>query len=151
MSWSRRHLLAALALGGCGFAPVYGPDGAAARGQIALRTPQTVAGYHLLTQLEERLGAPNAARYVLEMDLTVTQSTSLVGADTRPHQITLTGLSRWTLREGDTVLATGTLRHITSYIASGTTVATEAAHDDALARLARGVADRVTPRIWAAL
>lgn len=142
MSWSRRGALIGLAaLAGCGFAPVHQ---ARARGQIAFRVPQTPEGFALLERLEERFGAPQSPRYHLEVTLSVSDD-SIRAA----HHRTLTGQAHWTL--SGAAQARGSLHHSASYLTNGTTVSGEAARRDAQIRLARGLADRITPAIWAAL
>ena len=63
MWWSdRRSLLLALPLlaAGCGFTPVYGPDGIGTtlRGAIIADAPDSQEAYMLVRRLEEKLGRP---------------------------------------------------------------------------------------------
>ncbi|PIE09796.1 MAG: hypothetical protein CSA72_10825 [Rhodobacterales bacterium] len=152
MSWSRRHiLLAPLALTACGFSPVLGPGSAAPRGAFALKTPETPLGFALLGRLEDRLGPPDAPRYLLSVRIDLDEATSVVTDDQETQRYTLVGRAHWTLSESGTERATGTVDSFASYSASGTTVATESARDDAEERLATGLADRIVTRVWATL
>lgn len=72
--WSRRAALAALAaLPACGFAPVYGPSGAARglSGRIAVDPPRDEGGYLFVRAVESRIGRAADPAYRLAADLSV--------------------------------------------------------------------------------
>lgn len=142
----RGLLLATLALAACGFAPVHGPGGFA-RGAFAIAAPETPMGYALLSRLEARLGTPRAPRYVLSVTLDVDETTSVVTEDQATQRYSLAGIAEWSLQEAGTQIAAGQVDSFTSFSASGTTVATEAARADAQQRLADGLADRIVTRL----
>lgn len=140
----RAALLGALALGACGFVPVYGPDGsgAALRNKIAVETPTSVAGFRLGTALIERFGPTADAQYVLTVALSETRSAAaqtIVGDTTR---FDLTGIAGWSLADlAGAVVAQGEAQTFTSYSATGSTVATQTAERDARERLSLALAD----------
>jgi LPS-assembly lipoprotein len=141
-------LLGVSALGGCGFAPVYGPEGggSALQGAVALVEPRNEAGYHFNRRFEERLGRGGAgARYSLGLRLQSDEqdmgSTS-AGNTTRYRLI---GRAFYTLVEtgsGETLLE-GRTNAFTGYSTTGSTVATRAAKADAQRRLMVLLADQV--------
>ncbi|MFO7853742.1 MAG: LPS assembly lipoprotein LptE [Paracoccaceae bacterium] len=153
----RRRLLAlsaAALAAGCGFAPVYGPEGAgrALQGQVAMPTPETRTDYHFTRRLEERLGRADAPRYRLEAPLTVTREGLGATADGRTSRYQLLGRAHWRLLRADAAeeaapLAEGRVTGFTGYSASGSTLATRAARRDAEERLASLLADRLVERL----
>lgn len=152
--WSRRQsLLGLMALGGCGFAPLYG-EGSAANaltGTIAYQTPSTVAGFRLRARLEERLGRTTAQQYTLAVTLTIERDSVAISEEGDITRFTLPGTANYALRDSNgRAVAQGTVNSFTSYSATGTTVATEAAAEDAEARLAVILADLITTRLIAA-
>lgn len=144
----RLTLLGLLALVGCGFAPVYGDDNAL-RGRIGFDTGNTVAGFRLRERLEQRLGVADAPAYVLRAQITE-QSRSLAittsGDNTRFNVV---GTVAWVLTHATTgaVIAEGGHETFTSYSATGSTTATQAAETDATARLSVALADMIVTRL----
>ncbi len=147
-SFNRRSiLLLPLALVGCGFTPVYGPNGPAQglQGSIRVADPSDKNAFDLVERLEERLGRPNADRF----DLTYTIKTEPFGVGITPDnaitRYNVTGHVDYTLRSAadDSVLISGTVQNFTSYSASGTVVSTAAAERDAYVRLMRLLADEI--------
>jgi len=136
-----------LPLAGCGFTPVYGPDGSgrSLRGRIAYRAPNTPEGFRLRTRLEERLGRVERGDYLLTVDLNFNEEAVVVSSSQDINRFNLPGTATWTLTEpgSDAPLATGSARTFTAYSASGTTVATQEAQDDARDRLAIALADQI--------
>ncbi len=141
-------MLGLLALGGCGFAPIYG-DGGAFRGAIAFETPQSVAGFRLRERLEYRLGQPGAPRYVLRVTLSEQRSPAAITAAGDTTRFNVLGAAEWTLIAADTdaEIGAGEVATFTSYAATGSTVATQAAATDATARLAVALADMLVSRL----
>lgn len=148
LSDRRTLILGALALGGCGFTPVYGPGGAATglQGAIALAEPKTDNSYYFNRRFEERLGrgGPGAA-YSLTLELQTDEqdmgSTS-AGNTTRYRLI---GRAFYTLKDSvtDATLREGRTNAFTGYSTTGSTVATRAARTDAERRLMVLLADQV--------
>ncbi|SFR55592.1 LPS-assembly lipoprotein [Yoonia tamlensis] len=146
---SRRFaILGLLALGGCGFAPVYG-NGTGLRGLIAFETDETVAGYRFGAQLEERLGLATAPRYLLRVTQTRAQRSAAIAEDGDTTRYNVTGTARWTLTDSASSeeVAQGQVDAFTSYSATGSTVATQTATVDADARLSVILADMVVDRL----
>ena len=147
----RSLLLGTLALGGCGFTPVYGPDGPALalRDSVTVEGPDTVDGYQLRQHLQDQLGRATAPAYTLSVTLDITEDSGAITADGTISRFTLTGQSTYALRASgsETVLAQGSVDSFTSYAATGTTVATRSAADDARDRLTRILADLVMTRL----
>ena len=147
-------LLACAPLTACGFAPAYGPQGAAGALQTRVRMsdPTDKASFDLVERLEARLGRPDAAVY----DLTYVITTKAIGVgittDGSTTRYNLTGIVDWTLTERATAtrLTGGTVNSFTSYSATGSTVAGLAAEEDAGLRLMRILADQIVTRLIAA-
>ena len=137
-----------LALGGCGFTPVH-QDSGALRGQVAFETPSNVAGFRLRGQLEQRLGVAQAPRYTLRVTLSASRSTAAVTTDGDIVRFNVVGAANWTLTEigTDKLIVSGRSRSFTSYAATGSTVATQAAETDARARLSIILADMIVGRL----
>lgn len=140
--WSRRGIIAALLLAGCGFQPLH-QQSSLPRGSIAFTAPETVVGYRLIERLEDRLGVSNAARYVLTTELTIKQETAVVTSGQDTERFRFVGGANWRLTESGTQVASGSVNGFTSFSASSTAVTTQAARRDAEARLAVLLADRI--------
>jgi len=142
-----------LALGGCGFTPIYGSGGTASalQGAITYQTPSTVAGFRLRSRFEDRLGAPNFPRFTLAVTLDIDIDSVALSEEGDITRFTLPGTANYALRDqSGTAVAQGTVNSFTSYSATGTTVATQAAAEDAEARLAVILADLIITRLLAA-
>ncbi len=142
----RFALLGLLALAGCGFAPAYGTGGAATplRGAVSVVAPETVAGFRLRTRLTDRLGAAQTPRYVLTIALTQDQTAAAITTEGDTTRINLRGFAEWALTDtSGATLAQGSSQTFTSYSATGSTVATQAAATDAETRLAVSLADMI--------
>lgn len=148
----RAFALGALtALAGCGFTPVYGPGGAAAplAGAVSVKVPATAEGTTLAARVEQRLGPATSGRYLLTVQLEMTERDIATAADQTITRINVDGVANWTLtdRVADSVVATGSERSFTGYSNTGTTVATRAAQRDARDRLSVILADLILTRI----
>ena len=143
----RGLLIGALALGACGFTPVYGPGGSGGKLQdnLQITAPATELGFRVRTTLQDRFGLGGGdAAYLVDIDLTSRPSSAAVNDEGDITRFDLRGTATWTLETPDQSFATGgDVRATTSYSATGTTVATQAAERDALERLAQILADRV--------
>ncbi|WP_368185966.1 hypothetical protein [Aestuariibius sp. HNIBRBA575] len=132
-------------LAGCGFAPVYGPDGSAntLRNSVQVVAPADRFGFHFSGQIAARLGPEQVARYRLEVELSQRES-ALGITDTRENtRFSIEGVAKFTLIASDTaqIVTQGTVRTFTSYSATSTPVANTAAKRDAEDRLATSLAD----------
>ena len=155
MSWSDRRalLIGALALGGCGFTPVYGPGGVAEglRGRIAFDAPFDRAGFDLVRQLENRLGVPSDPRWRLSASIRMEEERIAVTSQGVANRFQILGRVDYALREigSDTTVTSGSVDSFVSYSATRTAVATRAAQRDAEARLMVILADLVADDLLA--
>jgi len=152
-SYSRRHvLLASVALMGCGFTPVYGPNGVghSLQGQIEIDTPTNTNTYNLVSYMEDRLGRPNSAKYGLSYAVNTRQKGLAVTASQTIVRYNVLGELSYALRDLETnsVVASGKVKASTAYSASATTIAMQAAREDAHKRLMVALADRVIERLF---
>lgn len=148
---SRRLLLTApLALAACGFRPAYAPGGPGLRlrGRVAVEAPPTPDGFRLRAELEDRLGPAGAAAATLSAEPAVEVATAAVtpaGAITRYQ---LAGTARWRLLSPEgRLLAEGEAHALTGYSATGPTVSSRAAAQDAEGRLMALLAQRIVERL----
>lgn len=146
----RLACLGLLALAGCGFAPIYG-DGGAVRGIYAFETDETIIGFRMAGRFAERLGPTDAAQFTLRASVTTSQRAASITSGGDTSRLNVFGAARWALTDNTTGLEVeaGTVEAFTSYAATGSTVATQAAQDDARARLAVLLADMIVTRILA--
>lgn len=141
-------------LSACGFVPAYGSDGPAAGlpGRVAVEGPETVEGYRLQARIEDRLGStPSSADYVLTVGLSLRESGVAVTPEGAITRFTIPGVGSYALRAAgsDEILLSGTVESFTGYSTTGSTVATQAAREDARARLAVILADLIVTRLIA--
>lgn len=153
--WSpdRRALLVLPWLAACGFAPAYGPQGAAGplRGRIATGEPTDRAEFDFVRQVEERLGRPDAAQWRLDYAVTLQRLGVAVTPEGAITRYNLAGRVDWKLvplAENVRPLQ-GVAESFTSWSATGSTVAVLAAEEDAELRLMRILADQVATRLIA--
>jgi LPS-assembly lipoprotein len=146
-------LAGAATLGACGFTPAYGPQGGGATllGGVAPDSPQTRDDFALVRRLSERLGPAQAPRYRLAYEITTDELGQAITPDDATTRYSLRGSARYRLHDTVTnaVLLTGEVRSFTSYSATGTPVATQAAEEDAHRRLMRILADQIVTRLLA--
>lgn len=144
--------MGALALSGCGFAPAYGPGGAA-RGlqdNIHIDEPDTRETYLITQRVEERLGTGGAsAPYTLGLSVRVSESSQGSSSDGATTRFRLLGSLTYALRKAGekTAFETGSVRNFTGYSATGSTAATLAAQRDARERLMVILADQMIDRL----
>ncbi len=152
--FSRRAVLVLpLALAACGFAPAYAPGGDAAKlvNAIWVDDPTEKRGFDLVQRLEERLGRPQNARY----RLTYVIATESVGLGITPADVitrnSVKGVVDWTLLDKATGARRtgGRVQSFTSFAVTGSTVAGQAAAQDAETRLMRILADQIVTRLIA--
>lgn len=155
MSSSERRavVLSLLALGACGFTPVYGPGGAAAGlwGKIEHDEPRNRDGFLLVRRFEERLGVPSAPRYRLSTGVRRRTERVAVTSEGVAQRYQVIGDALYTLydRETGQPVARGEVAGFVSYSALRTTVATRAAENDATERLMVVLADQIVARLQA--
>lgn len=153
LSDRRSFLLAAAALAGCGFTPVYGPKGSAnaLSGRIAFDPPNDPAGFALVRHLERRLGIAAAPAYRLSADIAMGEEELGVTADQTITRYNVLGRVDFVLRrEGsDAPVTSGTVESFSSYSATGTPFATQTAQNDAKDRLMAILADQIVARLLA--
>ncbi|MEM9970475.1 MAG: LPS assembly lipoprotein LptE [Pseudomonadota bacterium] len=145
----RTFLIAASALAGCGFEPVYAPGtgGGDLRGRIEVLPPADEEGFALVNRLEQRLGEPAAPEYLLIADIGITEESVGFLPDGSISRFNVLGRVTWRLSQGDETVITGNERSFTSYSATSTTVATIVARRDARRRLMVILADQITATI----
>lgn len=135
-------LLGLVALGGCGFTPLYGTGGAgrALQGQLRFVTPETELGFRVRRDLVSRFGEPEASATEVSITLSETSSAAAVTSDGDTTRFDITGIANWSAPSTD---LSGKVQSFTGYSATGSTVATQAAERDARARLAQILADQL--------
>ncbi len=152
---SRRFVvLAPLALAACGFTPALAPDGPATAllETVYVQDPTDKNGFDLVERLEERLGRPENPKY--DLSYTIVTETLGVGitTDNKITRYNLKGVVDYTLtdRASGARITGGRVQNFTAYAATGSTVASLAAEEDAAYRLMRILADQITARLIAA-
>jgi LPS-assembly lipoprotein len=144
----------AAALGGCGFRPVYGPGGSAAglQNAVLVDAPLDRDAYLLTREIEDRLGRATDPRYGLSPAIITRAEAIAISSNNITTRYNLLGEVTYALREieGGKVLTSGKVSNFTSYSASGTTVATQAAERDARERLMVMLAGQIIREIEAA-
>lgn len=142
----------ALAIGGCGFAPVYAPGGTANAlyGQIKVEAPSDRASFLLVQDLEQRLGRSTAPIYELDLALVTVDEGQAITETGEITRYSLVGAAAYVLTEigTDTPIATGEVNNFTGYSATGSTVETLASERDALERLMSILADQITTQLY---
>ncbi len=152
------------AVAACGFSPVYGPLGQAARlqMQVAMDVPDNRHEFDLVRQLELRLGHATAPVYHLSYRVETTQEGVGVTPEQEIIRFNVLGKVQYTLTETatGTVLATGRADSFTGYSAgavdvtalppsTNATIATLTAERDANARLMVALADQIVSQLLA--
>ena len=154
--WSRRTaLLTPLAvLGACGFQPVYGPGGTgrALQGQVLVQEPDDRNGFLLVRELEERLGRAGSPAYDLGLTIATEEEGLAIDPAGNTRRFNLLGSVEYALTDVATgaVVTSGKVDNFVGYSATGTTVATLAAEEDAQERLMTILADQIVRRLYAA-
>lgn len=155
LSSNRRVFLlgSAAVLAGCGFTPAYGPGGGGSRLQNAVLVdePKTRAAFLLTRQLEDRMGRASGPRYGLSYAIETIDDPIAISPNDVTLRYNLLGEVTFALRDLDSgqVLTSGKVDSFTSYSASGSTVATQTAEQDALKRLMVILADQMVTRLLA--
>ena len=131
----------------CGFTPVYGPggSGAALQGAVLVDAPITRDAYLLTRELETRLGRPNPGEYGLSYAIAVSEESIAISRNNVTTRYNILGVITYALRDLSTqaVITSGKVSNFTGYSASGSTVATQAAKEDARTRLMTILAEQI--------
>lgn len=150
----RSILLAPLALVACGFEPVYGPGGTgtALQNSVLVDAPDERLGYFLTREIEERLGRSATPTYGLALKIATKEERLAIDDEGNTRRFNLVGTVEYALRDVTTgqIVTSGTVENFTGYSATGTTVATLAAEQDAQERLMVILADQIVTRLFAA-
>lgn len=146
-------LAACLPLAACGFAPAYGPGGAASGllGRVEIDAPSNKDQFDLVERLEERLGRPSAAQFRLSYRVSVTEEGQAISRTNRTNRYQLLGNLSYTLHRAANgkALSSGKVSSFTAYSAFGTSVAAAASEADARTRLMRILADQLVTQLIA--
>lgn len=146
-------LAGAAALAGCGFAPVYGPQGAgtALRGQFLADEPHDRFGYAFVARFEDRLGRAGNARWALGYKIETRQTAVGIDSQNAITRYNITGTLTWEVRplDGDEVVLSDATGSFTGYSATGTAVSAFAARRDAEDRLMVILADQLVAQLYA--
>ncbi|WP_428926772.1 LPS assembly lipoprotein LptE [Marinibacterium sp. SX1] len=158
MWWSdRRSLLLALPLlaAGCGFTPVYGPDGigSALQNRVLATEPDSEEDYLLVRRIEDKIGRPTNPAYDLAYTITTVESGQAVTASGDITRYNLIGRVRYKMsrRTDGAIMAEGRISNFASYSASGSTVDTLSAERDAVRRLMVILADQLVAELYTAV
>ena len=147
--------LAALPVAGCGMRPVYGSGAPALalRGGVAISTPDSREAFRLKSRIEDRLGPADRPGYRLDLNLTMSEVPVGVSTGQEITRYTLRGTAGYSLIDIATgqVVDQGEVSNFTGYSATGTSVATQAAEQDARDRLSVALADLIIARLMIAL
>lgn len=153
--YNRRALLfLPIALGACGFTPVYGPQGTGntLQNQVQVNEPQNENTYFLTQRIEERIGRTETPTYQLDVDLRISRDSLARNSSNNINRFNFIGEADYTLIEQSSgrVITSGRVDNFTGASASGTTVATLAAERDARLRLMNLLADQIVARLLSA-
>ncbi|GAA6181716.1 LPS assembly lipoprotein LptE [Shimia sp. NS0008-38b] len=142
-------------MSGCGFAPVYGTDGAASGllNNVLVDAPDAHESYLLVRELEYRLGQPGGgAQYGLSLAMELDEQAVGKTVAQVTNRFDVLGAVTYALRDLGTteVRSTGRVSTFVSYSASGSTVSELASKQDAYERLMVILADRIVAELQAA-
>jgi LPS-assembly lipoprotein len=134
---------------GCGFTPVYAPGGVGGQWQnkIVVDAPDSVIGFRMNARLSDVFGPASAAEYILKVVPQIAPVPATITVDGDITRFNLTGNATWILSGQSGSDADGLVQTFTSYSATGSTVATQAAESDARARLAIALSDLIVQQI----
>ncbi len=156
LSYGRRAVLALLApalLVACGFAPVYGTGGPAREllNRVRIEDPTDKNSFDLVERLEERLGRPQNVAFRLSYGITTRSRGLGITPDNSTTRYNIDAVATYLLSDAETgtPLAQGDVTTFVSYSASGSTVATDTAEEDAYERLMRLLADQIVKELIA--
>lgn len=146
-------ILSVVILSSCGFSPIYGNNGSATAilNSTLVDEPNTREGYLLTRHLESRLGRASDPRFGLSVTIVTTEEGLNISSEGDIERFNLLGSVEYSLRNTQTgqISASGTVKSFTGYSATGTTVATQVAQQDAQKRLMVILADLIVENIVA--
>jgi len=146
----RGAVLALLGAGACGFTPALAPNGLAfaLRNRTDVIAPNTVFGFAIRSQLVDRLGPANAPAYTLSVSLDEALDEAALSQAGDTLRYNVVGAAGYVLTAMDgTEIASGKVESFTSFAATGSTVATQAAATDAIGRLMIILGDMIVARL----
>ncbi len=153
---SRRGMIAlvgALALSACGFTPVFGPGGQAEglRGEILVADPGDRKAFVFVARMEDRLGLPEAAPYLLDYTISVREDGVGITTERATTRYNVLGRIDYTLKDRvtDAELAKGKVENFTGYSATGSIIGEISATEDAYERLMVILADQLVTELIA--
>lgn len=150
---SRRTLLlgGALALAGCGFTPVYGPQGQgrALQGLILPDEPDNRDGFVFVAQFEERLGRAQSPQYALRYTIQTREEGVGITPAAETTRFNIFGAVTFQVIEigTDRAITKGFVENFTGYSATRLIVSTQTVERDARERLMAILADQVVTRL----
>ena len=137
-------------LSGCGFTPVYGPDGAGRTltGSIRADDPVTRRDFNFVSALEDRLGPPGDGVFHLAYTIDITETERGAVRTVGATRNLMRGQLRYVLTRADgTAVTDGQVGANTAYSLTSTQLATLAAREDAELRLVRMLVDAMVSRL----
>lgn len=138
-------------LTGCGFQPVYGPNGSAEalRGSILIDEPNDKNSYDLTNNLVDRIGSANSPRFGLSYVIVTEVDALAITQAQETTRYNVLGKVAFALRDlsSDAVLTKGTAENFTSFGATSNTVSTRSAREDAFERLMVILANDITEHL----
>lgn len=140
-----------LALGGCGFTPIYseGSSASGLRGKIEIAAGKGRESFEMRERLIERFGFATDPRYALAFSYEVESDGLAVSGTAEITRYNLKGVSVFKVTDIATgkVVFSATVKSITAYSATSETYPTRVAEQDAHSRLALALADQIVTRI----
>jgi LPS-assembly lipoprotein len=150
---SKLLLVCPLVLAACGFTPAYAPGGSGTglQNTILAAEPHDKPAFDLVERLEERLGPSDNPRFGLNYKIALTPVGVGITTNNAITRYNLTGVVDWNLTDTATGarLTGGKAENFTSYSATGSTVASLSAQEDASQRLMRIIADQIVTQLLA--
>ncbi len=144
-------ILAPLALGACGFTPIFGRGTTAESliGKIALGPVDDRMGFEFHERLENRLGRADAPIYQLDVIISINSRGLAITQDNSITRYNLTAEADFSLTRiaDNKLILTDIVRSFTAYSATATAYATHVSERDANRRLAVALADQIATRI----
>ena len=141
-----------LAVGACGFEPIYAPGGPAEmlQGKVLVQEPSGIIDFRMVQEIEAQLGQTTTPTYELGYTLSVERERQAITANNSTLRYTLSGTLDYRLTDIDSadVTASGTVEDFVGYSAAGSSLETLASERDAEQRLAVALANDLTTRLY---
>ncbi len=157
-SFNRRSvvlMLGAAPLSACGFQPVFVPNAPAHMlfGSVLVNVPTSRANFDLTRAIEARLGRPETVLYELSVSQSVSTSSLAVQGSSAVTRFNLNGRASFSLTEEatKTVIASGSVKALTSYSTASNSTSTSAARIAATRRVSEALADQIVNRLLATI